>query len=130
MITENARRSLSLFGLAFKSGTDCLREPPGNSCREAHREGIPDPHLRSAVQLSRLTGKNRDFIEREIPHLQGLATSPEAAIQGAEIIIVSHAGSDEIAAIRKGYNGQQILDLLGVDLLQQLGGRSYHGICW
>jgi GDP-mannose 6-dehydrogenase len=83
------------------------------------------------VQLSRLAGKNRDFIAREIPHLGGLmAPSPEAAMQGAEVLVVGHAGSDEIAAIRKRYNGQQIIDLVGVDLLQQLGGRSYHGICW
>jgi GDP-mannose 6-dehydrogenase len=83
------------------------------------------------VQLSRLTGKNRDFIEREIPHLEGLmAPSPEAAMQGTEIIIVGHTGADEITAIQKSYNGQQIIDLVGVDLLQQLGGQSYHGICW
>ncbi len=51
-------------------------------------------------------------------------------MQGTEMIIVGHAGADEITAIQKSYNGQHIIDLAGVDLLQQLGGQSYHGICW
>ena len=132
LITENGRRSVALFGLAFKSGTDDLRESPLVVLAERLiGRGYPIRIFDRHVQLSRLTGKNRDFIEREIPHLEGLmAPSPEAAMQGAEIIVVGHAGSDEIAAIRKRYDGQQIIDLAGVDLLQQLGGRSYHGICW
>jgi GDP-mannose 6-dehydrogenase len=78
-----------------------------------------------------MSGSVNEFIDREIPHLEGLtAPSPEAAMQDAEFIVVGHAGSDEMAAIRKRYDGQQIIDLAGVDLLQQLGGRSYHGICW
>jgi GDP-mannose 6-dehydrogenase len=93
--------------------------------------GYPTRIFDRHVQLSRLTRKNRDVIAREIPYLEGLmAPSPEAAMQGAEIFVVGHAGSDEIAATGKRYNGQQIIDLVGVYLLQQLGGRSYHGICW
>jgi hypothetical protein len=59
-----------------------------------------------------------------------MAPSPAAAMQGTEIIVVGHAGADEIAAIRESYQGQRIIDLVGVDLLQQLGGQLYHGICW
>jgi GDP-mannose 6-dehydrogenase len=132
LITGNGRRSVALFGLAFKSGTDDLRESPLVLLAERLiGRGYPIRIFDRHVQLSRLTGKNRDFIEREIPHLKGLmAPSPEAAMQGAEIIVVGHAGSDEIGVIRKGYNGQQIVDLVGIDFLQQLGGQSYHGICW
>jgi GDP-mannose 6-dehydrogenase len=132
LITGNGRRSVALFGLAFKSGTDDLRESPLVVLAERLiGRGYPIRIFDRHVQLSRLTGKNRDFIEREIPHLEGLmAPSSEGAMQDAEIIIVGHAGADEITAIQKSYNGQQIIDLVGVDLLQQLGGESYHGICW
>jgi GDP-mannose 6-dehydrogenase len=132
LITGNGRRSAALFGLAFKSGTDDLRESPLVVLAERLiGRGYPIRIFDRHVQLARLTGKNRDFIEREIPHLEGLMVpSIEAAMRGIEIIIVGHTGADEIAAIQKSYNGQQIVDLVGVDLLQQLGGESYHGICW
>jgi GDP-mannose 6-dehydrogenase len=132
LITGNGRRSVSLFGLAFKSGTDDLRESPLVVLAERLiGRGYPIRIFDRHVQLSRLTGKNRDFIEREIPHLEALmAPSPAAAMQGAEIIVVGHAGADEITAIRESYQGQRIIDLVGVDLLQQLGGQYYHGICW
>jgi GDP-mannose 6-dehydrogenase len=132
LITGNGRRSVALFGLAFKSGTDDLRESPLVVLAERLiGRGYPIRIFDRHVQLSRLTGKNRDFIEREIPHLEGLmAPSPEVAMQGTQIIIVGHAGADEITAIRKSYNEQEIVDLVGVDLLQQLAGQSYHGICW
>ena len=132
LITGNGRRSVSLFGLAFKSGTDDLRESPLVVLAERLiGRGYPIRIFDRHVQLSRLTGKNRDFIEREIPHLEALmAPSPAAAMQGAEIIVVGHAGADEITAIRESYQGQRIIDLVGVDLLQQLGGQLYHGICW
>lgn len=132
LIAGNGRRSVALFGLAFKSGTDDLRESPLVVLAEKLiGRGYPIRIFDRHVQLSRLTGKNRDFIAREIPHLEGLmASSAEAAMQGAEIIIVGHAGADEITAIQKSYNEQQIVDLVGVELLQKLGGTSYHGICW
>jgi GDP-mannose 6-dehydrogenase len=132
LITGNGRRSVSLFGLAFKSGTDDLRESPLVVLAERLiGRGYPIRIFDRHVQLSRLTGKNRDFIEREIPHLEALmAPSPAVAMQGTEIIVVGHAGADEITAIRESYQGQRIIDLVGVDLLQQLGGQLYHGICW
>jgi GDP-mannose 6-dehydrogenase len=114
------------------SGTDDLRESPLVALAERLiGRGYPIRIFDRHVQLSRLTGKNRDFIDREIPHLERLmAASPDAALQSAEIIIVGHAGADEIAAIQKSYNGQQIIDLVGVDLLQRMSGESYRGICW
>src|SRR5205823_1255351 len=103
LITGNGRRSAALFGLAFKSGTDDLRESPLVVLAERLiGRGYPIRIFDRHVQLARLTGKNREFIEREIPHLEGLmAPSIESAMQGAEIIVVGHTGADEIAAIQK-----------------------------
>ncbi|WP_336489357.1 nucleotide sugar dehydrogenase [Methylobacterium nigriterrae] len=132
LISGNGRRSVALFGLAFKPNTDDLRESPLVALAERLiGKGYPIRIFDRHVQLSRLTGKNRDFIEREIPHLESLmAPSPESAMDGMEIIVVGHAGSGEIAAIEKHYDGQLIVDLAGSGSLQRVGGESYHGICW
>jgi GDP-mannose 6-dehydrogenase len=83
------------------------------------------------VEVSRLTGKNRAFIEREIPHLGALMVgSPDAALDGAEIIVIGHAGPDEITAIVSAHANRPIIDLQGVDVRQIFESQAYVGICW
>ena len=132
MITDSGRRSVALFGLAFKPNTDDLRESPLVALAERLiGRGYPIRIFDRHVELSRLTGKNRDFIAREIPHLERLlAASPEQALDGTETIVIGHVGADELAAIEKHYDGQDLVDLAGIGSLQKMGGASYHGICW
>jgi GDP-mannose 6-dehydrogenase len=132
LITENGRRAVALFGIAFKPKTDDLRDSPLVALAERLTgKGYPlrifDPH----VEVSRLTGKNRAFIEREIPHLGALMVgSPDAALDGAEVIVIGHAGPDEIAAIASAHANRPIIDLQGVDARQILESQDYVGICW
>jgi hypothetical protein len=67
----------------------------------------------------------------EIPHLdQLLAHSSEAALDGAEVIVIGHVGASEVAIIAAGHNGRPIIDLQGVEAFQALGNKIYSGICW
>jgi hypothetical protein len=46
----------------------------------------------SFVKVSRLLGKNKEFIDREVPHLERLlALTPEDALADAQVIVVGHA---------------------------------------
>ena len=69
VIATGAKR-VGLVGLAFKAGTDDLRESPLVALAE-HLIGkglqlrVYDP----GVQLSRLLGANRRFIDEHVPHL-------------------------------------------------------------
>lgn len=132
MISREGRRKVALFGLAFKHGTDDLRASPLVTLAErligrGFELCIHDPF----VETSRLMGKNREFIDREIPHLERLMTrDPATAAAGAEVVVVGHAGKEAIAAIAANARGRRIVDLQGVAELQNLEGGRYEGICW
>lgn len=132
MITEHGRRPVALFGLAFKHTTDDLRESPLVVLAERLiGKGYPITIFDRYLEFARVTGKNREFIQREIPHIdQLMASSPEAALEGAEIIVVGHVGPGETATIAAAHNGRPIIDLQGVEAFQALGNRKYTGICW
>jgi GDP-mannose 6-dehydrogenase len=84
------RPKVGMLGLSFKTGTDDLRESPlvmvakrllGEGCELR----IFDPE----VQLSRLLGANRSYIDANIPHLGSLlCPTIEAMIDPSEVILV------------------------------------------
>ena len=132
VIAQEGRRKVALFGLAFKPGTDDLRDSPLVALAErllgkGFEIAIFDRH----VKLSRLLGKNKDFIEREIPHLDRLLLeSPEAVMANAEVIVIGHADSEARAAIAATVNGRRVVDLSGYADLRAAAGKKYEGICW
>jgi GDP-mannose 6-dehydrogenase len=132
MIARGGRRKVALFGLAFKPGTDDLRESPLVTLAErligkGFDLAIYDRH----VEVARLVGSNREFIDREIPHLERLLRpTPEATLDGAGVIVIGHAAQAEVAAVAAAHAGRSIVDLQGVKDLERLHGADYQGICW
>ena len=132
LIARNGRRKVALFGLAFKPGTDDMRDSPLVALAERLLgKGYELAIYDSFVKLSRLLGKNKDFIDREIPHLDKLLRdTPQAALQDAEVIVVGHADADARRAIAACAAGRRIVDLSGYDDLRAARGAEYEGICW
>jgi GDP-mannose 6-dehydrogenase len=132
LIARGGRRKVALFGLAFKPGTDDMRESPLVILAErligkGFELAIFDRH----VDTARLVGSNRDYINREIPHLERLLQpTPEATLEGAGVIAVGHAAKPEIESIVANHNGRSIIDLQGVYELERLTDADYQGICW
>ncbi|MBC7663495.1 MAG: nucleotide sugar dehydrogenase, partial [Caulobacter sp.] len=136
LIARDGRRKVALFGLAFKPGTDDMRDSPLVALAEQLLgKGFEIAIFDGYVKISRLLGKNKEFIEREIPHLDRLLQeTPEAALAGAEVIVVGHADADArralIAALAPG---KRVLDLsgyAGVRAAAAAAGAEYEGICW
>jgi GDP-mannose 6-dehydrogenase len=132
MIQRRGRRKIALFGLAFKPGTDDLRESPLVTLAERLiGKGFELAIFDRSVDLARLTGTNLDYIKREIPHLDRLVTNSVAeTLKGAETIVVGHAPSDAIEMIVAAVRGHSIIDLQGVEVLRNLRDVDYEGICW
>ena len=132
LIARNGRRRVALFGLAFKPGTDDMRDSPLVTLAErligrGFELAIYDP----CVKVSRLLGKNKEFIDREIPHLERLLRAdPEAALRDAEIVVVGHADAETRAAIVAHAPGRRIVDLSGYAELRDAPAADYEGICW
>jgi len=132
LIARGGRRKVAMFGLAFKPGTDDMRDSPLVTLAERLLgKGFDLSIYDKFVKLSRLLGKNKEFIDREIPHLDRLLKeSPEQALQGAEVIVIGHADAAARAAIVEQAAGRRIIDLSGYAELRTAGGAQYEGICW
>lgn len=131
MIARDGRKKVALFGLAFKPGTDDMRDSPLVALAERLLgKGFDLVIFDRFVKISRLLGKNKEFIEREIPHLERLlAESPEDALENAEVIVIGHADAEARVAIVAKANGRRIVDLSGYAELRDAGA-DYEGICW
>src|SRR3546814_8891955 len=76
MVQRRGRRKVALFGLAFKPGTDDLRESPFVSLAERLiGKGFDVAIFDRSVDLARLPGANPEYIERAIPHTARLISN-------------------------------------------------------
>lgn len=99
-ILATEKRRIGLVGLAFKQGTDDLRESPALELAEqligkGRDLRIFDP----AVCEANLVGTNRRFMESKLPHLSRLLVSSAAELlEHAELLVVTqHNASVEEA---------------------------------
>lgn len=132
MISRDGRRKVALFGLAFKPGTDDMRDSPLVVLAERLiGRGFDIAIYDNFVEVSRLLGKNKEFIEREIPHLDRLlGETPESVLQGADIVVIGHADAQARKAIIANAKGKRIVDLSGYADLRGDVDLDYEGICW
>ena len=94
MVLATGKRRVALLGLAFKAGTDDLRESPLlELAKRLIGEGMELSIHDTAVSLARLHGSNRAFLEQTIPHISRLLHDEvDAALEGAEVVVVGHGG--------------------------------------
>ncbi len=131
-IARHGRQPVSLFGLAFKQGTDDLRESPFVQLAERLLgKGFDLRIYDRFVQVARLMGSNRAYIEREIPHLERLMViSPEAALSSSRIAVIGHVSAEDRPALLAALSGHIVIDLAGIAELRAHPGIDYHGLCW
>jgi GDP-mannose 6-dehydrogenase len=121
-----------MVGLSFKKGTDDLRESPLVAVAErligkGYDLRIWDPE----VNLSRLIGANKRFIEQSIPHIGSLMVgSCEEAVRHGDVVLVGHGGAEIEDELRRSLKPQQeVVDVSGINREATVGAR-YSGICW
>lgn len=132
LIAGLGERDVALIGLAFKRGTDDLRESPYVSLAErlvgkGYRLRIFDPFVRHAL----LVGANRAYVERELPHFEELLVPDlERALDGAGTIVVAHASQEELAEIARRRGDRTVVDLGGSRNVAEHFDGGYKGLCW
>ena len=131
-IAAHGRQQVTLFGLAFKSGTDDLRESPFVLLAEKLiGKGFDLKIFDRSVEMARLTGSNRAYIEREIPHIERFMVGDvAAALAGSKIVVVGHIGAQDRPALLASIGETVVLDLAGIADLQALPSVKYQGLCW
>ena len=132
LIARDGRRKVALFGLAFKPGTDDMRDSPLVTLAERLiGKGFELSIYDGFVKISRLLGKNKEFIDREIPHLDRLLhQTPEGALEAAQVVVIGHADAAARSAIIARAPQLRIVDLSGYADLRGAAAAEYEGICW
>ena len=129
---SSGRPDIGLIGLSFKSGTDDLRESPLVTLAEHFiGKGLKLSIFDEEVNLSRLMGANKRYIETTIPHIAELMTSDcRNLIQKSEVLVVGIKDSAVTEMLYEETQPEQILlDLVNIPNRQKLSCR-YEGVCW
>jgi GDP-mannose 6-dehydrogenase len=130
MVTRTGKKRVGVLGFSFKAGTDDLRESPMVSLIETligkgFQLAIYDRH----VSLARLFGANKEYIEREIPHISQLMRgSIDEVLESSDVIIIGNKAEEFREIESRLRAGQQVIDL--VRLFDKTSDGSYQGICW
>lgn len=124
-------KTIGVIGLAFKANTDDLRESPLVEVVERMiGKGFACLVHDKDITQADLIGGNRDYIEREIPHLdQHLVDDVGELIAAADVLVVSKASDEVRAALANRPDGQLLIDLVGLEpALRKVG--PYSGVAW
>jgi GDP-mannose 6-dehydrogenase len=131
-LLKHKGKRLGFLGLSFKSGTDDLRESPLVELIETvigkgFDVRVFDPY----VSLGRLMGANKEFIEKEIPHISKLmCDSAKELLEETEIIVIGHNGQEVQSVLSQISSRHVIFDLVRAWKTGSGTPDQYYGVCW
>jgi GDP-mannose 6-dehydrogenase len=131
MIADAGSRQVGVLGLAFKAGTDDLRESPMVEVVERLIGKGYDVRIYDAnVNLAKLVGANRSYILDQIPHISDLMVdSIDKVVEHASTLVIGNGDPAFRAVADQPRAGQRIVDLVRVGS-RRSDGSGYDGICW
>jgi GDP-mannose 6-dehydrogenase len=130
IVAANGRHPVGLIGLAFKEGTDDVRESPMVALAEQLLgKGIPVRIYDENLTISNMIGANRSFAIEAIPHLVELLSNDlKSVVAASRTLVINHrltTGKWDKAGLRPD---QSLFDLVNVE---ELASEShYEGLYW
>jgi len=131
-VMETGRKKIGLLGFSFKAGTDDLRESPiAILAEQLLGKGLSLCIYDRNVSLAKLVGANREYIEKQIPHLSSLlCDTVEEVIGQSEVIVVGNQSAEFSDAVTKCRPDQIVIDLVRLPIRGSTLKADYRGICW
>ena len=131
MVLQTRRKRIGMLGVSFKTGTDDLRESPLVTLIEALiGKGLTLSIYDREVELARLFGANKQYIEQEIPHISSLMKPDlDEVIESSEVVIIGKHQEEFRRLSDKLGNGRVIIDLVRL-LDVSSDQKNYQGVCW
>ena len=131
LVIDAGARQVGVLGLAFKAGTDDLRESPVVEVVERLIGKGYDVRIYDAnVNLAKLVGANRSYILEQIPHISDLMVSSiEEVLDHARTLVIDNNDPSFRAAAEQPRPGQRIVDLVHI-IDRRSDGNGYDGIGW
>ena len=131
-ILSTGARKIGVLGMSFKAGTDDLRESPMVTLIEMLiGKGMDVAVYDRDVSSANLIGSNREYIEKEIPHIWTLVDdSMDRVVERSEMIVIGNATPAFREVEGRLKDGQSVLDLVRAFGDRLSDGTQYHGINW
>jgi len=132
MILEFRKRRIGFLGLSFKEGTDDVRSSPiVDVLEKLLGKGFDVKIYDESVNISRLVGKNRDFLLQRIPFIvRFLADDPAEVMAHAEVVVVVNREPAFRRLLEKAGPNKIILDLVNFEFRGRKSRAGYHGVSW
>jgi GDP-mannose 6-dehydrogenase len=130
-ILMTGKRRIGMIGLAFKTGTDDLRESPLVLLAEQLiGKGLALRIYDSEVHLSSLLGANRRFIETHLPHIGALLqTFVEPVMEESDVLVIGTSNPKTVDSVKRLARADQIIiDLAGIE--RDGLAAQYIGLSW
>lgn len=133
MVQNTGKSNIGIIGLAFKTGTDDLRESPMVRLVETligkgYNVRIYDRHVDSA----RIHGKNREYAIEHISHLSERMV-PDSQLDQlfdfADVLVVGGSFPELRETLVAATLKKAVIDLVRIQR-HRLSSENYQGICW
>jgi GDP-mannose 6-dehydrogenase len=132
MIKRTGGTKIGLLGLSFKAGSDDLRESPTVALIEKLiGKGYQVAIFDDDVSLPVIRGKNRQFIERTLPHISSLMKPTlKEVIEGCDVLTLCKKRDEFVAAVSQANGNRAVIDLVRLFRNSAPPPPEYDGICW
>jgi GDP-mannose 6-dehydrogenase len=131
-ILGTGARRIGILGMSFKAGTDDLRESPMVTLIEMLiGKGMDVAVFDRDVSSANLIGSNREYIEKEIPHIWTLVDdSMDRVVERSQVVVIGNATPAFRDVEHQLKEGQTVVDLVRIFGDRLSDGKQYHGINW
>ena len=131
-VMDSGKKRIGLLGFSFKAGTDDLRESPIVRLAEVLLgKGYELRIYDRNVSIARLVGANKEYINKQIPHLSALLCDTiDEVLDQSDVIVVGNAAPEFSEALKRTRPDHLIVDLVRVKTDRADIPGQYQGICW
>lgn len=113
---------IGFHGVAFKAGTDDMRESPLVELAERLiGKGRELVVYDEKVQVAKLLGGNKSYVQQKFPHLAKLLTDQISDLEDCEVILIGHA-AEETQIESWLEKGRRVIDLTGRGAARRTSG--------
>ncbi|MDJ0645805.1 MAG: nucleotide sugar dehydrogenase [Flavobacteriaceae bacterium] len=129
LVTAKNKNKIGILGLSFKSGTDDLRYSPAVELTESLMgKGYDLSIFDENVNLTKISGTNKDYIDKHIPHLSDLITDDlNKVVEKSEVLVITQ-NNPKFQEIAERYEDKFIIDLVRIQ--ESYSTENVEGICW